>query len=277
MVIMMEEKRIIVYDEQLKIEAYQFIRIMQKFPNHFHDYYVIGFIENGKRILSCKNNEYVLKAGDILLLNPLDNHTCYSEDGKPLDYRCLNISKGVMKKIVKEIFTIDYLPEFKDPVVFSNDLVENLKLLHQMVMKKETEFFKEELFYLLLEQLIKEYAILASNKKLEFKEPIKKVKQFLDDNYEKQISLNELSELSGMNKYTLIRNFTHEMQITPYQYLEIIRINHAKELLEAGIDLTEVAILSGFSDQSHFTRFFKRLIGLTPKQYQNIFNGDNDE
>ena len=80
-----------------------------------------------------------------------------------------------------------------------------------------------------------------------------------------------------MNKYTLIRNFTHEMQITPYQYLETIRINQAKKLLEAGIDLTETAILAGFSDQSHFTRFFKKLIGLTPKQYQNIFNGDNDE
>ena len=40
--VMMEEKRIIVYDEQLKIEAYQFIGVMQKFPNHFHDYYVIS-------------------------------------------------------------------------------------------------------------------------------------------------------------------------------------------------------------------------------------------
>ena len=146
-----------------------------------------------------------------------------------------------------------------------------------MIMKKETEFFKEELFYLLLEQLIKEYAVLKTDRRVEFKEPIKKVKQFLDDNYEKQISLHELSQISGMNKYTLIRNFTHEMQITPYQYLETIRINQAKKLLEAGIDLTETAILAGFSDQSHFTRFFKKLIGLTPKQYQNIFNGDNDE
>ncbi|WP_205618738.1 AraC family ligand binding domain-containing protein [Thomasclavelia saccharogumia] len=50
----MEEKRIIVYDEQLKIEAYQFIGVMQKFPNHFHDYYVIGFIEKGKQLLFYK-------------------------------------------------------------------------------------------------------------------------------------------------------------------------------------------------------------------------------
>ena len=265
--VMMEEKRIIVYDEQLKIEAYQFIGVMQKFPNHFHDYYVIGFIEKGKQLLFYNNNEYLLKAGDILLLNPLDSHSCDSEDGKALDYLCLNISKGVMKKIAKEIFTIAYLPEFKTPVIFSSDLVDDLKLLHEMIMKKERGFFKEELFYLLLEQLIKEYAVLKPDKSFEFKEPFKKAKQFLDNNYEKQISLHELSQISGMNKYTLIRNFTHEMPITPYQYLETIRINQAKKLLEAGNDLTETAILSGFSDQSHFTRFFKKLIGLTPKQY----------
>mgnify|MGYP000155163638 CR=1 FL=1 len=44
----MVETRTIVYDEQLQIEAYQFVGIMQKFPNHFHDCYVVGFVENGQ-------------------------------------------------------------------------------------------------------------------------------------------------------------------------------------------------------------------------------------
>ena len=153
----MEEKRIIVYDEQLKIEAYQFIGVMQKFPNHFHDYYVIGFVEKGKRILSCNNNEYVLKEGDILLLNPLDSHSCDSEDGKALDYRCLNIDADVMVRAVKEVIGCSYLPNFEKPVAFQSEMVESLRTLHQSVMKKETEFLKEELFYILIEQLVKEY------------------------------------------------------------------------------------------------------------------------
>lgn len=64
---MKQEIRIVKYDAQLKVEAYHFKGIMQKFPNHFHEYYVIGFIENGKRLLSCKSKEYIIEPGDLLL------------------------------------------------------------------------------------------------------------------------------------------------------------------------------------------------------------------
>lgn len=50
---MANEVRTVYYDSDLHIEAYRFEGVKQKFPNHFHDYYVIGFIENGKRLLIC--------------------------------------------------------------------------------------------------------------------------------------------------------------------------------------------------------------------------------
>jgi len=55
---MKQEIRTVKYDAELSVEAYHFQGIMQKFPNHFHEYYVIGFIEKGQRLLSCKNKEY---------------------------------------------------------------------------------------------------------------------------------------------------------------------------------------------------------------------------
>ena len=48
---MKRETRTVVYDDELHIEAYSFEGIVQPFPNHFHEYYVIGFIENGERVL----------------------------------------------------------------------------------------------------------------------------------------------------------------------------------------------------------------------------------
>ena len=56
---MKKETRTVVYDDELRIEAYRFEGIVQPFPNHFHEYYVIGFIEDGERCLSCKGQEYV--------------------------------------------------------------------------------------------------------------------------------------------------------------------------------------------------------------------------
>jgi AraC-like DNA-binding protein len=97
---------------------------------------------------------------------------------------------------------------------------------------------------------------------------------YMERNFSKTIRLADLSEVSGLNKYTLLRNFTHQRGITPYQYLSAIRVDRAKKLLSAGISPIEAAMQTGFTDQSHFTRFFKDFIGLTPKLYQNIFEND---
>ena len=72
-----------------------------------------------------------------------------------------------------------------------------------------------------------------------------------------------------------LRTFTKQVGISPYRYLQNIRIDQSKKLLESGIPPVEVANLTGFSDQSHFTNFFKEFIGITPKQYQNIFKEEN--
>ena len=50
---MRKEMRTVVYDNELQMEAYRFKGIIQPFPNHFHEHYVIGFVENGHRVLSC--------------------------------------------------------------------------------------------------------------------------------------------------------------------------------------------------------------------------------
>ena len=59
--------------------------------------------------------------------------------------------------------------------------------------------------------------------------------------------------------------------VTPYRYLETIRINEAKKLLSEEVPPVEVAIKTGFSDQSHFTNYFNQFIGLTPGIYHEIF------
>ena len=58
---MKKETRTVVYDDELRLEAYRFEGTQQPFPNHFHEYFVIGFVEDGKRCLFCRNQEYVIK------------------------------------------------------------------------------------------------------------------------------------------------------------------------------------------------------------------------
>jgi AraC-like DNA-binding protein len=85
------------------------------------------------------------------------------------------------------------------------------------------------------------------------------------------LALSDLCALTGLSKYHLLHIFTLQKGISPYNYLITVRINNAKKLLEQGIPLIEAAMRTGFSDQSHFTNYFKKYIGLTPKQYARIF------
>ncbi|EGT4600367.1 AraC family transcriptional regulator [Clostridioides difficile] len=273
---MKQEERTVCFDRELKIEAYRFKGIMQKFPNHFHEHYVIGFIEKGQRYLSCKNKEYTTSTGDLLLFNPFDSHTCEQIDDKVLDYRCINIKPEIMKKTVFEITGKNYLPKFNQPVIFRSELVPLLQELHYIIMEEELDFKKEELFFFLIEQLIEEHTEPNLQSNLENTNiEIQAVCDYLENNYAEHIVLDELSTIASMNKYSLLRNFTKLKGITPYRYLENIRVNKAKKLLEKGVEPIDAAIQTGFVDQSHFTNFFKNFIGLTPKQYQNIFINDD--
>ncbi|ALB45395.1 AraC family ligand binding domain-containing protein [Clostridium beijerinckii] len=269
---MLNEVRTVCFDTELSIEAYNFKGIMQKFPNHFHDYYVIGFIENGKRYLSCKNKQYIIETGDLIVFNPGDIHTCEQIDDRTLDYRCINIKKDVMKKITFEITGKEYLPNFMEFVLFRNELTSSLKELHLMIMEEEKNLKKDELFLFIMEQLIREYSNPVSEINIqEASAEIKTVCDYLENNYMENITLNQLSNLTGLSKYYLLHSFTKQKGISPYNYLQTIRISKAKKMLEQGVAPIDVAFKTGFTDQSHFTNFFKKLIGLTPKQYMNIF------
>ncbi|MNC09320.1 Arabinose operon regulatory protein [compost metagenome] len=269
---MNREIRTVVFDQELQFEAYRFEGIMQKFPNHFHDYYVFGYIEQGKRYLQCNNEEYILSSGDVVIFNPHDPHACEAVDGRALDYRCINIQPEILRNYVLEITGLDYLPQFTQNVLCQSELALSLHDLHQRIIEGESDFQKEELFLFFLEQLLREYSdVDTPSPSQELASEIRIICEYIEAHYAQSITLDQLSGLTGLSKYHLLRLFTRQKGISPYSYLETIRISQAKKLLEQGMFPLEVALQTGFSDQSHFTNFFKKLIGLTPKQYMRIF------
>ena len=160
---MQKEVRTVCYDDDLQLEAYRFEGIAQPFPNHFHDYYVIGFIEAGTRCLSCKNKEYTVAQGNILLFNPSDNHSCVQCDGGTLDYRGLNIPKETMVSLAEEITGQRVPIGFSENVIKNEELSHYLHSLHQSIMEGSKEFEKEEMLLLLISLLIEQYGQPSGN------------------------------------------------------------------------------------------------------------------
>ena len=265
------------YDEELNIEAYQFNGIIQPFPNHFHDYYVIGVVEGGERRLFCKSNEYIIKAGDVLLFNPNDNHGCTQMSNEALNYREINIPSAVMLSLTKEFTSVDIEPIFTENVIHDDELETCVKSLHKMLMKEAESFEKEEMLYMLISMLVERYLKVHKEAIHRCGENIERASEFMEKHYSESISLNQLCEFSGISKSTLLREFTKLKGVTPYRYLQSIRIGKAKALLENGVSPVDAAVQTGFSDQSHFTKFFQMYIGLTPAEYGKMFKGLTDE
>ena len=274
----MREVRTARYDEELALEAYRFEGYRQEFPNHFHDYYVIGFIERGERRMVCRNRAYEIGPDDIILLNPGDAHTCEPLNGSPFDYGCLNIAPEIMEKAIYELTGSKVQTHFLSPVLRSAELKNSLRELHSLVMEEEKDFVKEELFLLTLEQLLRSCTDIAGPAPPSVaSEKIRAACAYIDIHFAEKIALDKLATLCGLGKYQLLKLFAREKGITPYRYLEAVRIGNAKKMLESGASQLDTACRTGFSDQSHFSRFFRRMIGLTPGQYLGIFGKTNME
>jgi AraC-like DNA-binding protein/mannose-6-phosphate isomerase-like protein (cupin superfamily) len=269
---MEQEHRQVYYDGDLEIEAYHLSGVVQKFPNHFHDYYVIGFVEGGKRHLECRKRKYDVAAGDMILFNPRDNHCCEPIGGEKLDYRAINIKAEIMSKAVKEITGRDFRPFFTRNVVSQCDITPTLGDFYNMVVSRAPRLEREETLFFLLEQILAEYsAPVEKTVRLEPSQQIKALCAYLENHYTENISLDEMLTMTSFGKSYLLRSFTKQVGVSPYRYLQSVRLDRAKKLLQQNVAPIDAAVLSGFSDQSHFTNFFKEFIGLTPKQYQRIF------
>lgn len=205
---MKKETRTVVFDDELQIEAYHFEGIVQPFPNHFHEYYVIGFVEKGERCLSCKNHQYTLKKGNLVLFNPGDNHACVQSDKGTLDYRGINITKEVMLDLTEEVTKKRELPGFSRNVISDEEVTCYLHPLHELIMNGSCDFCKEENLLLLISLLIQRYGRPFESGVPECREEIEKACTFMEEHFADRIYLDQICRRSGLSKSTLLRAFT---------------------------------------------------------------------
>lgn len=101
---------------------------------------------------------------------------------------------------------------------------------------------------------------------------LSKVLDYIEQNFERELTLEELSRLISVSKYQFCRVFRSEMKIRPFEYILKVRIRNAKYFLEEnpGMDISEVSMLAGFKNQNYFREVFKKETGISPSVYRKI-------
>lgn len=98
-------------------------------------------------------------------------------------------------------------------------------------------------------------------------EIVRKVVAYVRSNLTEAITLLDLERVTGCSTFQIIRAFRREAGVTPHAYIMSLRVHHATKLLRSGRQIIHVAADTGFADQSHFTKHFKRVHGQTPGAY----------
>ena len=98
---------------------------------------------------------------------------------------------------------------------------------------------------------------------------LSRVTDYIKTNLAQDISISDLATLLNMSTSHFSRAFKQSMRTTPYQYLIQQRVGRAKQLLnKQSIPISEIALDCGFANQTHLTKVFRQMIGVTPKTYQ---------
>ncbi|HEY9660437.1 MAG TPA: AraC family transcriptional regulator, partial [Allocoleopsis sp.] len=93
------------------------------------------------------------------------------------------------------------------------------------------------------------------------------VKEYIHENLHRNLKLEEIAAIANISPYHFLRLFKQSLGVTPHQYILQCRLHQAKYLLQhSNLTIDEIATRTGFCDQSHLTRYFKRIMGITPKK-----------
>lgn len=261
-------KRRVKYDPELNIEAYAFKGMEKPFPNHFHEHYVIGIVEQGERYLFCKNKRYVIEKGNVILFNPMDNHCCKQRGVDSFYFKGFNIGSEVIIDLLGEFIGSEPL-RFRDNIVYDSNIYRLLADLFNLIFNGGNKGEKRRALKAVLFSLMADFGVKQEEDNGSL--VIKKADRYIEEHFDEKIGLKELCEAAGVSKSALLRHFTKEKGITPYRYLEMVRINRAKRLLTQGYTPVEAALKTGFSDQSHFSNYFTAFIGFTPGMYRELY------
>ncbi|WP_348267901.1 AraC family transcriptional regulator [Edaphobacter paludis] len=238
-----------------------------EFARHFHSVPAIGIVERGSMASYCRKEDHVLPTGTVLLLNAGEVHAPRPTSPDAWGFRVFYFEDSFFDKQSKA-FSRDAF-HFSKPFVQDASLSEWLLRLHRKFETNssslEVESSSLEIFARLLERHTSN--VQRPQTSAFEKAKIKRVRDYMDANYGCDISLDDLAKIAQLSPYHLLRSFRSAVGLPPHAYLNQIRIEAGRHLLQLGHSIAEVATATGFVDQSHFTRHFKRIMGVTPGQY----------
>jgi AraC-like DNA-binding protein len=142
--------------------------------------------------------------------------------------------------------------------------------MHELMERPATPLERDSELTTWLHAVVSRYATARTTPTSAGEREFSRARDYLAEYAERAISLAELAAVAGTGKYRLIKLFRDRTGLPPHALQIAHRVRRARTLLEAGHTVAETAVRTGFTDQSHLHRHFRRSLGFTPGQYQRL-------
>ena len=222
----------------------------------------------GKGFLYLGNTIYIVEKGWGIFLPPDTPHQYWSEDNL-WEVNFLGFSGKLADFFLKEGKISEagiYHPENPEEIIRLENEIYRLYLENSALKDEEISM----LLYGIVLQMMSMDSSSIGNSAMHENLKLRNVISFMEDNYSKDISLNDIAEHAGLSKEYLCSKFKKNMEKTIVEYLTEIRLIHARIFLMQFPEkkVYEIAKMCGFEDSSYFCSVFKKSTGLSPKEYQ---------
>lgn len=239
------------------------------FPAHFHDSYSLGLIEEGLERMTYADRSFVAPARSVLVVNPFDIHANAFVDADPWRYRALYVSVDLVRFVARrQGWAADAPVWFPREVIQDDWLYAHLLRVHQAPPSHPSA---PAVLETVVAHLVRHYATVrpeATFVTTGTQTLMSDAAAYIRQHADAPLTVEALATHYHLDKFAFVRAFKQVNGLPPIAYALLQRINHAKTLLATDAPLVEVALAAGFYDQSHFTNYFKRYLGVTPVAYR---------
>jgi AraC-like DNA-binding protein len=257
------------------LDLVRFTRYDHAFPRHSHEEFTVGAFETGNGSLGYRRGSWRAFDGTVLAVPPDEVHTAEPLRGSGWTYRAMYPSTTLMAVALGHSSQSDLPAFFGQPIYDDPVLARSVSSVHRLLETQERSFDAEAMLMTSLYALVARHG--ATRPSAPCETPAARVvataREFLRENFAQPVRLATLAGVCGASPFHLVRSFTDVVGMPPHGYLTQIRANRARALLVAGETPANVAYCCGFCDQSHLTRTFKRLFGVTPGAYVSALRG----
>ena len=220
----------------------------------YRPYYLLHYIFSGAGVFRINNTDHKASEGQLCILRPYEVMNYYADPNDPWHYCWVGFECTLDIPALKTLTLLE-LPQARH--IF--DSLKNADLI---------EYDREYYVCAKLYELITVFQQMSAHVKNQPVDFIFKVKHYIDANYHRPITMEQLAESMEVSRSYFSTAFRKYVGRSPQQYLIDVRLEHAAELLvNEGCKVNQAAFQSGYTDVYTFSRMFKKKYGVSPKVY----------